>query len=474
MELMQSPQLIPTDPAALAVAEAAKARVQAAYVMALQRPRSEDQARARILNACRRPSFADKVEYSKPVGKSRVRGPSIRFAELALREWSNILTESFTVFENDQMRRVRIMVCDLETNASFSKEVTVTKTVERRSAKDREVISERTNSKGETVYIVKATDEEMANKEAALISKAIRNEGLRLIPSDIIEEALATARETQRTRDAKDPAAAKKRVVDAFAGMGIQPKHLEQYLGHALDHISPAELEELRGIYQAIKDGEATWAEYMHLRESQGSPQAAQAWEELWPQVLKLAAERGLPGDLAGNLREFFERSTAVLRLPVQEVLKAALDDFGGPWASYLKWPQCKFKPPQGPGEDQQQAAAQPAKQPKAEPPAAAPEKDEGSKPEAEAAAPPEAQEPEQGPLLAGEEEFKQLYDLMARKKVDEAFKMGLSDIMGALQVLDGGDLTLATFSKVMRGLVKKPIELSIIDRAIAAAKAKK
>lgn len=157
-------QLVPVDPGAIAAAEGAKARIQAAYVMALQKPRSEDQARARILKACRRPTFAAKVQYSKRIGGKPRQGPSIRYAELALREWGNILTESQTIYEDEKIRRIRITCCDLETNASFGKEITITKTVERKSAEGREVVNERVNHEGEVLYIVTATDERISQQ----------------------------------------------------------------------------------------------------------------------------------------------------------------------------------------------------------------------------------------------------------------------------------------------------------------------
>ncbi len=254
--------MMPVDPGAIAAAESVKARIQSAYVMAMQRPRNEDQARSRILSACRRPEFAERVEYSKPVGGGKVIGPSIRFAELAVREWGNVLVESQVVYEDDKIRRVKVTILDLETNATFGKEIQVQKTIERKSDKGREVVSQRINSYGDTVFIVVATDDELHNKEAAMISKVIRNEGLRLIPSDIVDEALAVARKTKADHDAKDPKAAKKRVLDAFDSIGIQPKEIEKYLGHGLDTISQKELEDLRGVFSAIKGGEATWADY--------------------------------------------------------------------------------------------------------------------------------------------------------------------------------------------------------------------
>ncbi|MHB8084302.1 MAG: hypothetical protein ACYDHZ_00550 [Dehalococcoidia bacterium] len=264
MEESQERSLMYVDPSAVAAAETSKARIQSAYVMAYKKPRSQDQARINILAACRRPMFAERVEYAKPVGGRSIKGPSVRFAELALREWGNVLIETQVLYEDPTIRRTRITVIDLETNSTFSKDVQIAKTVERKQATpDREIVGSRQNTQGQTVYIVTATEEELHNKEAAAISKAIRNEGLRLIPSDIVDEAMEEARQTLRNRDKGDPAAAKKRILDSFATIGVKPKNLEQYLGHGMDTISPAELEDLRKVFQAIKDGESTWADYV-------------------------------------------------------------------------------------------------------------------------------------------------------------------------------------------------------------------
>lgn len=263
------------DPAAVAAAEAAKARIQAAYIMALQRPRSYDQSRIKILEACSRPCFAEKVEYSKPVGGGRpVVGPSIRFAELALREWGNIAYENQVVYDDELTRRINVTITDLETNTTFSASLQINKTVERKKTEGRDVLSERINSYGEKVFLVRATEDEIMNKQAAAISKALRNEGLRLIPQDIIEEAIERARETVKKRDKADPDAARKKLADAFAGLRIMPTDLEKYLGHSLAQTSPAEIQELRSIYQTIRDGEAKWSDYVTPQEEEPSSAA--------------------------------------------------------------------------------------------------------------------------------------------------------------------------------------------------------
>lgn len=279
-----------SDPAAIAAAESAKARIQAAYIMALQKPRNYDNARLKILAACKRPDFAEQAEYTKPVGGSTITGPSIRFAELALREWGNISYENQVVFDDENVRRIRVTVTDLESNATFSKEIQLTKTVERKNSKGRDVISERKNSYGDTVYLVRATEDEVATREAALISKALRNEGLRLIPQEIIEEGMAVARQTVQSRDKKDPDAARKQLTEAFFAYGVKPMEIEKYLGHSLDQCQPAELQELRSIYAAIRSGEAKWSSYMETKETERTDKEQAKAPDVMTQIMNAPA----------------------------------------------------------------------------------------------------------------------------------------------------------------------------------------
>lgn len=320
-----------TDPATVAAAEGAKARIQAAYVMAIQNKRNEDEARDRILKSCRRPAFAERVEYSKPVGNKKIKGPSIRFAELALREWGNIRSDCQVVYEDETFRRSQITITDLETNATFSKEVQIVKTVERKKpGEDREVMGERINTSGEKVFIVAATEEELFNKEAAAISKALRNEGLRLIPSDIIDEAIETARTTMRDRDSKDPAAAKKRLLDSFSSIGVTPKEIERFLGHKTDALVPVELEELRKMYRAISDGEARWQDYTNQEARDAKPTP--------PDLEKIKAfDEAMKDADAEKLAAYLQVCADHFKITVDEV-KAGATDIKAFTAQFAKW----------------------------------------------------------------------------------------------------------------------------------------
>lgn len=255
-----------------AVAAQAKAAVEARYVMAMQQPRDIDVFRQNLLHDCKRPGFARVARYAKPVGGKKIEGPSVRFVETALRHFRNILRETPTIYEDDEKRIVRVIVTDLEANVTHSTDVPIAKTVERKQVKPgMEVLGQRENSYGDTVYLIRATDDDLLNKTNALISKAVRNMGLNVLPGDIVEEAQDLVIRTSRDEDAKDPDAARKKIVDSFATLGVRASDLTEYLGHSIDQCSPAEMDDLRTVYAGLKDGETTWAEVAKTRAEQSS-----------------------------------------------------------------------------------------------------------------------------------------------------------------------------------------------------------
>jgi hypothetical protein len=253
--------------ASTAVAAQAKAMVEARYIMAIRRPRDMDVVREKMLKECRRPSFAAVARYQKPIGKDKSKwptGPSIRFAEAAVRNMTNITVETMTVYDDREKRIVRVTVTDLEANVPYAQDITITKTIERRKMQQGDtVLRTRTNSYGDTLYILEATDDDIINKQQALISKCVRTLGLRLIPGDIVDECMDIVVETQERADAEDPDAAKRKLFDAFVGIGVRAEQLKEYLGHDAASLEPRELKDLRALYSAIRDGEATWREVM-------------------------------------------------------------------------------------------------------------------------------------------------------------------------------------------------------------------
>ena len=281
--------------ASSAVAAREQAAIQARHVMAERHPRSIPAFRLSMLDECKRPGFASVARYGKPVGKERsasgqwvekkVYGPSIRFIEAAIRNFKNLSPEVFTVFDSPQLRIVRVTVSDLEANICYATEIQIEKQVERRGEqqpnrapqppKGREVLGERLNTYGDTVYIVRATEDEVLVKQNAIISKAIRTQAQRLLPGDVVEECMAVVIKTMADEDAKDPQAAVLKLLDAFHEQGVEPADLEEWAGKKIDRFQPKDYTELRAIFTSIRDGETSWNEVMADKNPSGSREAA-------------------------------------------------------------------------------------------------------------------------------------------------------------------------------------------------------
>lgn len=279
------------------LAAQAKALVEARFTVAMHRPRDLDVVRSRLMADAKRPGFAQVAIYRKPIGKDESKwptGPSIRFAESAIRAMGNCVVEAVTIFDDKDRRIVRITASDLESNTSWSNDATIQKTVEKSYIKDGEtVLSSRMNSYGKPVYTVPATDDDILNKVNALLSKSYRTLGLRLVPGDIVEEVMDECWKTRTTQDAKDPDATRKQIFDAFAKQGVSIEQLKAYLGHDAKVLSPKEQEGLRSLFNALRDGETSWVEIMAVKAEADAEKTKGAKVDLNTAAAEAAESRG-------------------------------------------------------------------------------------------------------------------------------------------------------------------------------------
>jgi hypothetical protein len=264
--------------ASAAAAATAKAMVEARYIVAQHRPRNWMTVMSRLIESCKRPSFAAKCEYALPRWDARlgkevsITGPSIRFAEEALRAAGNVDIRADVMLDDAEKRIVFISVLDLESNTNYGRAIVVKKTQERaKLKKGQSAIAQRVNSTGQVVYVVEATEDELLMKQNAAISRVIRSDGLRLIPYDIREDAIMVARATREKENATDPGAVAKRLAYQFYQLGVETEALERYLGKKLTAVSSKELESLRLTMQGISDGEVTWDEVMAAKRGDGA-----------------------------------------------------------------------------------------------------------------------------------------------------------------------------------------------------------
>ena len=239
---------LPARAAQNAVAEAGQQReiaeVQASMVIAKRFPRNPIEAMDKILQACTRPTLADGALYSYSRGGTDVTGPSIRLAEVAAQAWGNV---SFGVRELEQRggeSTVEAFAWDMETNT--------------RQVKVFQVAHERHTKRGVTrLSDPRDIYELIANQGARRLRSCI----LGVIPGDVIEAAVRQCEETLHANADTTPDGIKK-LVDAFAKLGVSKEQIEARIQRRLESIRPAQVVQLRKIYASLNDGMSAVADW--------------------------------------------------------------------------------------------------------------------------------------------------------------------------------------------------------------------
>lgn len=285
------------------VARAAR-EVETAMIVARRFPRDIVQARQRILQACTRPSLAEGATYAYKRGTTLVTGPSIRLAEAIAQAWGNIEFGIRELSQEDGKSSVQAYAYDLETNT--------------RQTKNFVVPHLRFSNNGIT-RLVDPRDiyEAVANQGARRLRACV----LGVIPGDIVDEAVAQC-ETTLANAGGAPAEQLKKLVAAFADIGVTSDALAHKLGHALTNVAMAEVIRLRQVYAAIRDG-MTSIDVEFPRTSSGDADSAPATK---PKTSKEAAKAAASQARAHGktLLDFEERVKAAQ--PGSE-LQAILDE---------------------------------------------------------------------------------------------------------------------------------------------------
>lgn len=222
----------------------AMAEVQSAIIIAKRFPRNRIEARDRILTACQQPKLAEQALYSYARGGSDITGPSIRLAEAVAQGWGNI---QFGIRELEQRggeSTVEAFAWDMETNV--------------RQTKTFQVKHERHTRKGKyALEDPRDIYETIANQGARRLRACI----LGIIPADVIDDAVAQCEQTLNAK-ADTSAEALKKLVDAFEKHGVSKAQIEKRIQRRLDAITPAQIINLRKIYNSLKDNMSSPADW--------------------------------------------------------------------------------------------------------------------------------------------------------------------------------------------------------------------
>lgn len=215
----------------------AMAEVQAAIVLAKKFPRDPIAAIDRIATACQRPGLAEQSLYSYARGGTDITGPSIRLAEAIAQNWGNLQYGIKELEQRNGESTVEAFAWDMETNV--------------RQIKTFQVKHIRHTRQGSyALEDPRDIYEMVANQGARRLRACI----LGIIPGDVIDSAVNQCELTQKAQADTTPDALKK-LVEAFAAYHITKEQIEKRIQRRLDTITPAQLIQLRKIYNSLKDG---------------------------------------------------------------------------------------------------------------------------------------------------------------------------------------------------------------------------
>jgi hypothetical protein len=218
------------------------------------------------------PELAEQCFYNKPAGKDRdgnmkyVKGGSVRLAEIIASEYGNIMVQ-IDAEENATGVVALCRVYDAQKNFAIQAPV-------------------------KRAY-TSARDQARQNTYNAAVSIAYRNGIFKVVPKAMAEKLWkiaegitsgsipkAGAKRGRKTRDAK-----LSKMIDAFSELKVTPEMLAEYLMlEKIDDLAPEQYTELRGLYTALKNGDADIGSLFNVPPTTGGSKINERTEVLTPE----------------------------------------------------------------------------------------------------------------------------------------------------------------------------------------------
>lgn len=223
---------------ALAVqSDRAVAEVLGAIQIAKQFPRNENDAVARIDRACSRPTLALQAQYAYPRGGETITGPSIRLMETIAQCWGNVNFGYIILDESRSHTSGLAYAIDYESNTRVHRPFNV-----RHERKARGKIEPLTDPRD--IY------EHVAN----FAQRRVRACLMAIIPGDVIDMAVTKCAQTANKKTDEPLADRVRKLVLAFASLGVSREMLERKIGHPVDQFTVDDLGTLRPIFTTLRD----------------------------------------------------------------------------------------------------------------------------------------------------------------------------------------------------------------------------
>jgi len=262
----------PSNPLALTDQSRAIAEVGAALQIARANPRDVVRCIDLVVQDCTRPGLAERALYSYSRGGTDISGPSIRLAEAIAQRWGNF---QFGVREIEQRPGesvVQAYAWDVETNTR--RETTFTVPHIRDTKRGRVKLED-----ARDVYEV------TANMGARRLRACI----LGVIPGDVVEAAVEQVEKTLHTKANLTPERVGK-MVELFASFGVSREQIEKRIQRRLEALTPALFVQLGKVANSLRDGMSSAADWFELPEAVAPAQNGATKTDVLKDKLRAAA----------------------------------------------------------------------------------------------------------------------------------------------------------------------------------------
>ncbi len=225
-------------------ASRAIAEAQGKLVIAKRFPRDELTAYAKAIEACQRPSMAEKAFYAFPRGGQTVEGPTIRFAEELARCWGNIDYGIKELSQDNGKSEMQAYAWDLETNAQSVQNFT----------------NPHQREQGKKMVTL-TSQRDIYENNANMATRRLRARILAILPGWFVDDAIKTCKATLKKMvegDVELPLIDRvKHLILKFQKYGVTKEQIESRLKRKIDTMTADDFVEYTGIFNALKNNES-------------------------------------------------------------------------------------------------------------------------------------------------------------------------------------------------------------------------
>ena len=236
--------LVPIDPA---ISLITKAEIDTQIATARAFPRSIKKFMNDVMSmATVTTEVAESCVYALPRGGKVVEGPSVRLAEMVASAYGNLRTGARVVYNDGKHVTAQGITHDLEKNIMHTEEV------------KRSIMQHEWKNGAKTGKMVTMNEDMQTVTGRAACAIAYRNSVFKVVPAalinDVIEQLKKTIKGTIETL-----AARRDKAMEYFKSLGVKDGQIFDALEvKGVEEIDLDKLVILRGMYTALKNGEAT------------------------------------------------------------------------------------------------------------------------------------------------------------------------------------------------------------------------